>query len=279
MASRRIGTGVRTARAYLLAAHAGPTLAVTAVAGLLALDVGRGQAGIAWAASAMFIGQLSVGWSNDWIDRDRDRAAARSDKPLVRRDMPDTALGRAAFVALALAVALSFGSGWRAAAAHTVALAAAWSYNVVLKRTVLSVGPYLLAFGLLPAFVVLGLPGHSWPAWWLMAAGALLGAGAHFVNVLPDLADDARLGIRGLPQRLGGPASALIGALLLAAVAVVLALAPAGPPGLVGWVGLVLGLGVAAVVATLTARGGDARLPFRLCLAVAAADVVLLILR
>ncbi|MDQ1715894.1 MAG: hypothetical protein QOC60_1839 [Frankiaceae bacterium] len=119
--------GLRTVRAYLLAAHAGPTLAVTAVTGLLALNVGRGPTGVAWAASAMFVGQLSVGWSNDWIDRDRDRAAGREDKPLVRRDIPDRALGRAALIALGVALALSFGSGWRAAAAHAVALGAAWS--------------------------------------------------------------------------------------------------------------------------------------------------------
>ncbi|MDQ1726921.1 MAG: hypothetical protein QOK14_966 [Frankiaceae bacterium] len=270
---------MRAVRGYLVAAHAGPTFAVTAVTGLLALDVGRGAAGTAWATAAMFAGQLSVGWSNDWVDRDRDRAADRRGKPLVRGDMTDAALGRAAVVALAAGLALSFGSGWRAALAHGVALAAAWSYNLVLKRTVLSLAPFLLAFGLLPAFVVLGLPGHPWPAWWLTSAGALLGGGAHIVNVLPDLADDARLGVRGLPQRLGGPASALTGALALSAAAVVLALAPPGPPGALGWFGLALGLGVAAVVATVTARGGDPRLPFRLCLAVAAADVVLLLLR
>jgi 4-hydroxybenzoate polyprenyltransferase len=227
----------------------------------------------------MFSGQLSVGWSNDWIDRDRDREAARQDKPLVRRDLPDRALGRAALIALAVALALSFGSGWRAAAAHAVALGAAWSYNIVLKRTPVSVVPYVVAFGLLPAFVVLGLPGHPWPAWWLVAAGSLLGAGAHFVNVLPDLADDALFGIRGLPHRLGAQTSAVTGALLLAAAAVVLALGPPGPPGVAGWLCLGLGIAVAAVVTAVAARGGDQRLPFRLCLAVAAADVLLLILR
>ncbi|MDQ1715893.1 MAG: hypothetical protein QOC60_1838 [Frankiaceae bacterium] len=143
----------------------------------------------------------------------------------------------------------------------------------------MSVVPYLVAFGLLPAFVVLGLPGHPWPAWWLVAAGSLLGAGAHFVNVLPDLADDALFGIRGLPHRLGAQASGVTGALLLAAAAVVLALGPPGPAGVAGWSCLGLGIGVAALVTTVAARGGDPRLPFRLCLAVAAADVLLLILR
>ena len=269
----------RTLRNYLLAAHAAPTAAVTVVAALLALDVGRGVAGIAWASAAIFVGQLSVGWSNDWVDRHRDRASGRQDKPLVRGDMSDRALQRAAFVALAAAVALSFASGLAAALAHTTALAAAWSYNMLLKRTALSVAPFLLAFGLLPAFVVLGLPGHHWPPWWLIVAGALLGAGAHFVNVLPDLADDARTGVRGLPHRLGGPVSAVVTALFLTATAVVLAVAPPGPPGALGWLGLALGLAVAAAVALITVRRGDPKVPFRLCLGVAAADVVLLVLR
>jgi 4-hydroxybenzoate polyprenyltransferase len=269
----------RTVRGYIVAAHAGPTVAVTVVTALLAVDVGRGSRGIAWATVAMLAGQLSVGWSNDWIDRGRDRAAARIAKPLVRGDISDDSLRNSALVAVAVAIALSFGSGWRAAVAHIVAIAAAWSYNAGLKATVASAVPFLVGFGLLPAFVVLGLGGHPWPAWWLVAAGALLGGGAHFVNVLPDLETDARLGIRGLPQRLGARGSAMAGSLLLSAAAAVLALAPPGPPGALGYVGLALGLGVSAAVIGITLRRGNPKVPFRLSLAVAAADVVLLVLR
>ena len=269
----------RVIRGYLVASHAGPTGAVTLVTGLLALGVGRGAAGIAWAASAMLAGQLSVGWSNDWVDRHRDRAAARSDKPLVRGDLSPPGLRNAAGVALAAALLLSLGSGWRAAAAHAGALAAAWSYNFFLKRTALSVVPYVVAFGLLPAFVSLGLPGAPWPPLWLMTAGALLGAGAHFVNVLPDIEQDVRLGVRGLPHRIGGRASAVLGAVLLGAAAVVLAVAPPGPTGVLGAAGLALAAAVGAAVVTVTVRRGDLRLPFRLCLFVAAADVLLLVLR
>ena len=40
-----------------------------------------------------------------------------------------------------------------------------------------------------------------------MGAAAALGSAAHFVNVLPDLADDAATGVHGLPHRLGPLAS------------------------------------------------------------------------
>lgn len=269
----------RTLRAYAEAAHFPPTVAVTAVTALLAVEAGRGPSGTAWAAVAVFAGQLSVGWSNDYIDRERDRAAERTAKPLVRNDIADASLWRAARAAFVVAIALSFGSGWRAALAHGVALVAAWSYNLVLKRTAISPVPYAVAFGLLPAIVYLGLAGHPWPPWWLVTAGALLGVGAHFVNVLPDLEADAQHGIRGLPHRIGARVSTLLSAAFLIVVAVVLAVAPAGPVGVLGAAGLAAGLAAGAVIVAVVARGGRLRVPFLLCLAVAAVDVVLLVLR
>ena len=148
----------------------------------------------------MLTGQLSVGWSNDVIDLDRDLAADRRDKPLVTGALPARAVAAAAGCALALCVPLSLASGWRAGMAHLTGVAAAWAYNLGVKRTALSWLPYALGFALLPAFVTLGLPGHPWPPPWLTAAGALLGVGAHFTNVLPDIDADLAAGIRHLPS-------------------------------------------------------------------------------
>ena len=96
--------------------------------------------------------------------------------------------------------------------------------------------PYAVSFGLLPAFVVLALPGRRRrrPGWSRRAR--LLGAGAHFANVLPDLADDARTGVRGLPHRLGaaGAAVAAAGLLLAATVAAGLRAARAAVVGRLG---------------------------------------------
>ena len=84
-----------------------------------------------------------------------------------------------------------------------VCVAAGWAYNLGLKRTWWSWLPYAVAFGALPAFVSLAGPDGEAPPWWWPVAGALLGVGAHLLNVLPDLADDEATDVRGFPHRLG----------------------------------------------------------------------------
>ena len=55
-------------RGLLRACHLQPTLAVTAISTALALSVGRGVGALA-VLFAVLAGQLSVGWSNDYLDR------------------------------------------------------------------------------------------------------------------------------------------------------------------------------------------------------------------
>lgn len=259
------------------ACHLQPTLAVTAVVTVLALASGRG-AGSAWVALAVLTGQLSVGWSNDYLDRDRDRRAGRTDKPVAVGSVRAGTVATAAAVAVVACVPLSLLSGWRAGAVHLAAVAVAWAYNAWLKRTPASPLPYALAFGAVPAFVTLGLPGHPWPPAWATLAAALLGTGAHFVNTLPDLADDERTGVRGLPHRLGGRASLLVGALLLAGSAGVIAAIPDDGMGAAGVVATVVALGaVAGVVAA--AVSGHERAAWSLVLLGAGATVALLLVR
>jgi 4-hydroxybenzoate polyprenyltransferase len=69
--------------ALFRAAHAPPTLAVTALATAIAASSGRDFRGTVLVAAAVLAGQLSIGWCNDLVDRDRDRAAGRDDKPIV----------------------------------------------------------------------------------------------------------------------------------------------------------------------------------------------------
>ena len=121
-------------RGLLRASHFQPTLAVTVITGVLAAVAGRGLGTVAVVA-AVLAGQLSVGWSNDWIDRDRDLRAGRDDKPIVSGAVAATVVERAAITALVLTVPLSLLSGWRAASVHLVAVLAAWAYNLGLKRT------------------------------------------------------------------------------------------------------------------------------------------------
>ncbi len=262
-------------RGLLRASHFQPTLAVTAITGVLAAVAGRG-AGTVAVVAAVLAGQLSVGWSNDWIDRDRDLRAGRLDKPIVTGAVSATVVERAAITALVLTVPLSLLSGWRAASVHLVAVLAAWAYNLGLKRTPLSVVCYLLAFGLLPAFVTLGLPGHPWPPAWATAAAALLGAGAHFVNGLPDRDADRLTGVRGLPQRMSYRACLLTGVGLIGAALLVVGLGPPGAPK-PGTVAL-LALGMSALVAVVvTSSTGHERAAWSLTLLTAATAVAALV--
>jgi 4-hydroxybenzoate polyprenyltransferase len=260
--------------ALVRACHPEPSLAVTTITTALAVSAGRGP-GSAWVAAAMLSGQLSIGWSNDWIDADRDRTTARPDKPAARGELSPAAVRTAAFTAAGACVPLSFAMGWRAGGLHLLAVAVAWGYNLRLKSTALSWLPYALAFGAIPSIVTLGLPRSPWAPGWATAAGALLGVGAHLANVLPDLADDAATGVRGLPHRLGNRWSAALSAVLLLAATAVLAVGP-GRPGATGLVALG---GAAAVTAAglLLARRAGSRAPFRAAMVVAAVDVALLL--
>ncbi|MEX0947417.1 MAG: UbiA family prenyltransferase [Acidimicrobiia bacterium] len=246
-------------------------VAVTAIATALAIAVGRGW-GSVWVALAVVTGQLSVGWSNDYLDRDRDRRAGRADKPIVAGTVSARTVGIGALVAAGACVPLSFASGWRAALVHLGAVGIAWAYNARLKDSPLSPLPYALAFGSLPIFVTLGLPRHPMPLGWGIAAAALLGIGAHFVNTLPDLADDAHTGIRGLPHRLGPQASIVVAAVLMAMAALMAGLAAPGAPDVAATALLVAALAAIAIVA-VAASLGHARLAWRLTLCAALLSV------
>lgn len=263
------------------ASHPEPAVAVTTVSVLLAWGIGHPPGAIVAVGLTVLASQLAIGWINDRLDADRDAAVGRRDKPvaagLVGRRTVAVA-GTLAAVATPLpALALNL----TAAAWATVALISALLYNWPLKATPASVLPYALSFGTLPAFVVLALPGAPAPPAWLVAAGALLGAGAHFANVLPDLADDARTGVRGLPHRLGPAGSQVAAAGLLLAATATLVLGPPGPPSGAG----LAAVAVAAVVPPVgwyVGRGAAARgrrpvAAFRAVMLVAVIDVVLLV--
>lgn len=244
---------------------------------VLAMVVGRGPSGAAVAGAAILASQLCVGWSNDWLDAARDAQTGRADKPVAAGQISRRAVGLGALVAGPVTVGLALLSGWPAAIVATVALAGGLAYNWPLKGTVASPVPYLLSFGALAAFVVLGRPGSPLPPWWLVAAAAALGGGAHFLNVLPDLADDLRTGVRGLPQRLGRGGSWLAGAVLLSSATAVLAFGPPGRPSPVA-LAIVAVTAVVLAIGWYVSRRQGSRAAFRSVLVIAVADVILLLL-
>lgn len=261
------------------ATHPEPAAAVTVVAGLLALAVGHAPAGAVLVTATVAASQLAVGWTNDAVDAGRDLATGRADKPVPRGQISRRTVATAAGTAAAVTVLLALASGPLAAAAAIAGLVSGLAYDWPLKATVLSPLPYAVSFVALPAYVVLALP--ATPPLWMLAAGALLGTGAHFANVLPDLADDAATGVRGVPHRVGRAGSAVLAGVALLAATVVLGFGPASTPR--GWA--VLGLVVAATAVVLgwwtdrRARAADHRPAglFRAFLLVALVDVGLLL--
>jgi 4-hydroxybenzoate polyprenyltransferase len=248
-------------------------VAVTALVALLCVGAGKPPSTAITVTAAVFCGQLTIGWGNDLLDADRDRRVGRSEKPLASGALPRRlVLGCLAAAAVACVV-LSFAVGWRSALVHLF-LGVAWghAYNLGLKATPLSWLPYAVAFGSLPAVVTLAGTSPVAPPWWMVVTAAVLGVAAHFLNALPDLADDVATGVRGLPQRIGPTATRTTATVLLVGGSAVAVLGPSGTPSPLAWttLGLVVALG-------LTALAGRGRVPFYAAVLIALLDAALLV--
>jgi 4-hydroxybenzoate polyprenyltransferase len=253
----------------LRAAHPGPAVAVTVLAGLLAVAQGLDGSRTALLVAAVLAGQLSIGWSNDLVDRSRDRRAGRDDKPLATGGVSVRLARIACLVAVVACVGLSLALGVTPGLLHLACVASAWTYNLGLKATAWSWVPYAVSFGGLTAVVTFA-DGQAPPWWWPLGA-ALLGVGAHLLNVLPDLADDAATGVRGLPHRLGPRRIAPVAAAVLVAASAVV-LVGAAPSLAVSVVG-----GACVLVLALVVVLGPGRAPFLAAIAIALADAALLV--
>lgn len=232
-------------RLLALSTHPGPSAAVTVLAVVLGVGVGLPGTNVLLLALAILFGQLSIGLSNDWIDAGRDAAVGRTDKPVGQGLISISLVRGAALTCAVLTVAFSAALGIAAGGVHLILVASGWMYNAGLKRTPVSVVPFMVSFGLLPAVATLALPTPQFASWWALAVGAVFGVSVHFTNVLPDLNDDARTGVIGLPHRLGRTVSGLaaFGALALAA-----ALLLVGPRVGVGDPGPLSGVAIAGLV-------------------------------
>lgn len=259
----------------LRATHPLPALAVTVL--VTAVAASRGARGwtLAFVALSTAAGQASVGWSNDYLDRQRDRSTGRGDKPIVAGDVEPRTVVVGALVAFPLSVGLSVLLGLAEAAVMLVAVGSAWLYNVVFKSTAASFLPYAVSFGLAPVYIWLATSADLPPSW-IVAGAALLGAAAHLLNVIPDLEADRVTAVRGLPHLLGLRGSLLLACLVLAGV-LALVLVATGPPGSRQVVAGVLAGALIAGVAWAGLRGRG-RTGFRLTIAAAAAIVAVLLL-
>jgi 4-hydroxybenzoate polyprenyltransferase len=264
------GTTARpSVRGLVAAAHPGPALAVTVLSGLLALAQGLDAPRTLLVVAAVLSGQLTIGWSNDLVDRGRDLRAGRDDKPLATGEVTVSLVRSCCIGAVAACVALSLALGPAAGLLQLACVASGWAYNLGLKATLWSWMPYAVSFGGLTGVVTLA-DGQA-PPWWWPVGAALLGVGAHLLNVLPDLADDAATGVHGLPHRLGPRWIAPVAAAVLVAATAVVLVGAAPPPALPVVVAVVV---LARAVLVVRATG---RSPFVAAIAIALVDALLLV--
>jgi heme o synthase len=256
------------------ACHPEPTIAVSVVAAVLAIAVGRSAGGVILVFFTLLSSQLTIGWTNDWLDANRDAEVGRTDKPIPSGAISRRAVGIGALVAGIASVPIALASGWPGLVIIG-ATVAGLAYDWPLKFTVFSIVPYLVAFGALAAYVPMTRAGSPVPPWWLIAAGALLGGGAHFANALPDLADDARTGVRGLPHRLGPTGSSIAAAVLLLTATGLLAF---GPQPVTWFAGATFAAAVVVLpIGWRLAQRPGSRAAFQSVLVVALLDVILLV--
>jgi protoheme IX farnesyltransferase len=276
LASHTCAVPTTSPLALLRASHPEPAAAVTTVTALLCVGAGVDFRRAVGVTATVLASQLAIGWANDAIDAGRDALVGRTDKPVATGTVTRRAAAVAAVVASLACVVLALVTSLSAAWVAVLALFSALSYNWPVKFTVFSPLPYAVSFAALPSFVVL-VAGRSVPVW-LIAAGGLLGVGAHFANVVPDMADDERTGVRGLPHRFFGPRGSLAAAaVLLLAVTALLIFGPPGPPRLVGAVAGAFAVVVLLVGAYFGRRSSARHWAFRGVMGVALVDVVLLV--
>ena len=206
-------------RAYLKAAHFGPTMLITAISFVLGVQLWwEGPAYVI--AFTVFLGQLIIGWSNDLYDYQDDLKHNRTNKPLVAGTITPENLRRTTFIFIPIAVIANLIGplGLKGGSVYLLGVGCGIAYNFYFKFSPLSPLAYAIACAALPASVYYSV--DRTPPLWILAGGSLLGVGFHFLNVLKDIEKDQSSSIKGLPQIVGKRASAVI-ALVLIVIAIV----------------------------------------------------------
>ena len=202
--------------------HPAPAVAVVALSAALGAIMAT-QAGLPigerWLLTVLTVAgsQVFTGATNDIADRMRDEAV-RPEKPIPAGDLSVNAASWVASIGLAVQLAASWRLGTLPLVLGVVASGSALAYNLVLSRTPLSALPYLVSFGVLPAWIAAGVDvplERVLPAIPLVAPFAVA---AHLANTLRDFEADAAGGSRSLAQVLGRDASRLLAAGLALAV-------------------------------------------------------------
>lgn len=202
---------------YLKAAHFGPTMIVTAIAFILAVQLWwEGPAYVI--AGTVFLGQLLIGWSNDLYDYPDDLQHNRVNKPLVKGSITAAQLRKATFILLPIAVGANLLGplGIKGGLVYLFGVGCGIAYNFYFKYSRFSPLPYAFACAALPGSIYLAV--NRIPPLWILISGSLIGVAFHFLNVLKDIQQDQESEIAGLPQLLGKKRSIAVIVLLLLVV-------------------------------------------------------------
>lgn len=211
---------------WLRTTHPRQALATALVLAACAALVGRPPREVGLVALTVLVGQAILGWSDDLADRGRDARRAPDRKPVATGLLDPGSVWFALAIALLAVVPLAVAHGPRAATAYLASLAVALVGDRLLHATPLSPLPWLVSFGLYPAFLAYGGWGGvgttTPPTLAISVLAGALGLGVHVLRALPGLVDDHAEDERSLPLllalRWGTPRLRLVAGIFTALV-------------------------------------------------------------
>ncbi|QIX25658.1 UbiA family prenyltransferase [Nocardioides sp. JQ2195] len=220
--------------ALFRASHARQAVLITVGLTVAALLAGRSTRESALVLVTVLVGQVVLGWHNDVVDAERDKAHARENKPIAAGYLDKgtvtffIAVAILALVPLSISHGLASGLVWLG-----IVLVGLLTNAGLLRRSQFSYLPWMVTFGLFPVFLSYGGWGGDGaggpPTIAITVCSALLGIGAHVLASLPGLVDDNKDGSNSFPLKialrtgaprlllLAGTYTAIVGAALLTA--------------------------------------------------------------
>lgn len=219
--------------ALLRAAHMRQALLITIGLTVAALLAGRSTRESAMVLATVLVGQLALGWHNDLVDAERDKAHSRDKKPIAAGYLDKGTVVFFIAVAILLLIPLSISHGLVSGLTWLGIILVGLLTNAgLLRRSQFSYLPWMVTFGLFPVFLSYGGWGGDGaggpPTIAITVCSALLGIGAHVLFSLPGLVDDNKDRSNSFPLKLalkiGAPRllllagiyTAIVGAALLA---------------------------------------------------------------
>ncbi len=211
---------------WLQAAHPFPLAAVlglTALVGVASAGGDLDSARFALLLTAMLLSQLTIGWTNDYRDREHDRLY-QPWKPVPSGRVAAPLLAWASLLAALASLGVGASLGMLPLLFLILGTGAGLAYDFGVKDTRLSWLPFVVALAVLPAFVWVSLDAFRDDFLWLYPIAAPLTVGAHVANLLPDIDGDATAGRSSIAVRLGRDGALRLLAVCLAVPLLLLAL-------------------------------------------------------